>query len=112
MRMAMPESTDRDARGEIEIAVARVVPHLSAVAAHDRQRRARVILHDVRVVELGGVRANNGGTVHRSEKPLLRANRTLLKRTLDSVHHSSLELAAIGVRCRYAQPWTISVPMP
>src|SRR5581483_8294381 len=37
IRMAVTERADRDARSEIEIAVAGVVPHLRAAAAHERE---------------------------------------------------------------------------
>ena len=41
-----------------------VVPDLHALPAHQRQGGARVVLHHIRVVELGGVGADDGRLVH------------------------------------------------
>jgi hypothetical protein len=41
VRMAMAQRAHRDARGEIEVALALVVPHLGAAAAHQGEGGAR-----------------------------------------------------------------------
>ncbi len=63
-RVAVPERVHRDARGEVEVARAGVVPHAAALAAHERERRARVVAHHVRVVEVGRAGAHEGRLVH------------------------------------------------
>ncbi len=64
VRMAMPERGDCDARGEIEITLPLIIPHLRAAAAHERDRCACVVFHHMRIVEIGGVRAEDGGRSH------------------------------------------------
>jgi hypothetical protein len=60
VRVAMAEGAHRYPGGEVEVGVSLVVPDGRAAPAHERDRRPRVVLEDVRVVQVGGARPDNG----------------------------------------------------
>ena len=63
-RMAVAQRADGDARGEVEVFAALVVPDGASAAANQSQGGTRVVLHYIRIVDFGRAGANDGGLVH------------------------------------------------